>query len=40
MIYLNEAFEGKFPITWSLGIIAGLIGSSILASIVIEKSKA
>lgn len=37
MVYLNHAFGGKFPITWSLGIIAFLIGSSILASFVISK---
>lgn len=39
MVWLNEAFGGKFPIGWSLGIIAALIGSSILASIVIDKRK-
>jgi tellurite resistance protein TerC len=32
MAWLNEAFGGKFPITWSLAIIAGLIGGSMLAS--------
>lgn len=37
MVWLNEAFGGKFPINWSLIIIATLIGSSILASIVIDK---
>jgi tellurite resistance protein TerC len=25
MVYLNRAFGGKFPVTWSLGIIAALI---------------
>ena len=39
MVYLNEAFGGKFPIGISLGIIVGLIGSSILASVVIAKRK-
>lgn len=39
MVWLNEAFGGKFPITWSLGIIAGLIGFSILLSLVIGKKK-
>lgn len=34
MVWLNEAFGGKFPITWSLAIIAGLIGSSILVSAI------
>jgi tellurite resistance protein TerC len=39
MVWLNEAFGGKFPITWSLAIIATLIGSSILASIIIDRRK-
>jgi tellurite resistance protein TerC len=39
MVWLNNAFGGKFPIDWSLGIIAGLIGSSILASVVIDRLK-
>ncbi len=39
MVWLNEAFGGKFPIHWSLSIIAILIGSSILASLVIDKLK-
>jgi len=29
MVWLNEFFGGKFPISWSLGIITILIGSSI-----------
>lgn len=37
MVWLNEAFGGKFPIKWSLGIIAFLIGSSVLASVVIDR---
>lgn len=32
MVYLNHAFGGKFPISWSLGIIISLIGGSMLAS--------
>lgn len=39
MVWLNEAFGGKFPISWSLGIIAFLIGSSIVASLVIDSRK-
>ena len=39
MVYLNQAFGGKFPIGWSLGIIATLIGSSILASFIVDKIK-
>jgi tellurite resistance protein TerC len=34
MVWLNEAFGGKFPITWSLGIIAGVIALSVLASLI------
>lgn len=37
MVWLNDVFGGKFPIGWSLGIITALIGSSILASIVIDR---
>lgn len=40
MVWLNEAFGGKFPIHWSLGIIAFLIGSSIVASAVVDRRKA
>ena len=39
MVWLNEAFGGKFPIEWSLGIIAFLIGSSIVASIVVDRRR-
>lgn len=39
MVYLNEAFGGKFPITWSLGIIGFLIGSSIMVSIFVDWRK-
>ncbi|MCE9597022.1 MAG: TerC family protein [Spirochaetia bacterium] len=40
MVYLNEAFGGKFPIFWSLGIIAGLIGGfTVLSLIVPSKHK-
>lgn len=37
MVWLNEAFGGKFPIIWSLIIILLLIGSSVLLSIIIDK---
>jgi tellurite resistance protein TerC len=39
MVYLNEAFGGKFPIGWSLSIIAFLIGSSVLFSIYMDRKK-
>lgn len=34
MVWLNDAFGGKFPIEWSLGIIASLLALSIVASLV------
>lgn len=37
MVWLNEVFGGKFPIVWSLSIIGGLIGSSILISLIIDR---
>jgi tellurite resistance protein TerC len=37
MVYLNEAFGGKFPIGWSLGIITFLIGSSVLYSFWVDS---
>lgn len=35
MVWLNDLFGGKFPITWSLGIIAGAIAVSVLASVIL-----
>ncbi len=37
MVWLNSLFGGKFPITWSLAIIAFLIGSSIVLSIIMDR---
>ena len=37
MVWLNEAFGGKFPITWSLGVIGALLAAAIVASIVSER---
>jgi tellurite resistance protein TerC len=37
MAWLNDAFGGKFPITWSLGIIALLIGGSMAMSFIIPR---
>ncbi len=37
MVWLNEAAGGKFPITWSLGIIALLIGGAIAISLAIPS---
>ncbi len=39
MVWLNEAWGGKFPISWSLGIITLFVGGSIVASIVSERRK-
>lgn len=39
MVWLNEAFGGKFPISWSLTIIASLIGLSIVASLIIDRRR-
>lgn len=39
MAWLNEACGGKFPITWSLGIIVGIVGLSIALSFLIPVSK-
>lgn len=37
MAWLNEAFGGKFPIGLSLGIIAGILGGSVLLSLVLAR---
>ena len=37
MVWLNGLFGGKFPISWSLGIIGAIIAGSILASIVAAR---
>jgi len=37
MVWLNEAFGGKFPISWSLAFILGVIGASVLASLMWSK---
>lgn len=39
MAWLNEAFGGKFPISWSLIIILSIISSSIIFSLIRSKSK-
>ncbi|HMX58385.1 MAG TPA: TerC family protein [Leptospiraceae bacterium] len=41
MVWLNDAFGGKFPISWSLGIILGTIALFMLLSVLFpEKKKA
>lgn len=39
MIWLNDLFGGHFPIGWSLGIIAGVIGGSVILSLVFPKKQ-
>ncbi|MEW6506453.1 MAG: TerC family protein [Bacteroidota bacterium] len=39
MAWLNNAFGGKFPISWSLGIIALIISSSVIVSLIVTKEK-
>jgi tellurite resistance protein TerC len=39
MIWLNDLFGGHFPIGWSLGIIAGVIASSVILSLVFPKKQ-
>jgi tellurite resistance protein TerC len=40
MAWLNDLWAGKFPITWSLGIIAALIGASVVLSLVVAPRPA
>jgi tellurite resistance protein TerC len=37
MVWLNDAFGGKFPIEWSLGIIGVLLAGAVAASLVQER---
>ncbi len=37
MAWLNHVFGGHFPIGWSLGVIGGTIGASIVASLLFPK---
>jgi tellurite resistance protein TerC len=36
MVWLNDLFDGKFPISWSLGIIVGTIAVSIVCSLMLK----
>jgi TerC family integral membrane protein len=40
MVWLNAAFDGHFPISWSLGIITLLIGGSVAASLAFPRQHA
>ena len=37
MVWLNAAFDGHFPIVWSLGIITLFIGGSVAASLAFPR---
>jgi tellurite resistance protein TerC len=37
MVWLNQAFGGKFPITWSLAIIGALLAVSMLVSVAARR---
>ena len=39
MVWLNKAFGGHFPIHWSLAIIAGVVGGSIVLSLLFPKKE-
>jgi tellurite resistance protein TerC len=39
MVWLNQLFEGGFPIVWSLAIIGTLVGGSITASLIVDRNK-
>jgi tellurite resistance protein TerC len=40
MVWLNDAFGGKFPVTWSLGIIGLILAVSIGVSLVLSRGPA
>lgn len=37
MAWLNEAAGGKFPISWSLGIIGAILGTALAASLLLSR---
>lgn len=39
MVWLNEAFDGKFPVTLSLAIIGAILAISVIASLAFPKSE-
>ncbi len=40
MVWLNDLYDGKFPISWSLGFIGGVLLLTILLSLIIRKKEA
>lgn len=39
MIWLNQWFDGHFPIAWSLAIIISLVGGAIVASLIVDRRR-
>jgi len=39
MVWLNDAFGGKFPISWSLAIIGGVIAAAIAFSLLSKQGR-
>jgi tellurite resistance protein TerC len=39
MVWLNDAFGGKFPVGWSLGIIGSVIAVSIVCSLLLTRNQ-
>jgi tellurite resistance protein TerC len=39
MAWLNDAFGGKFPISWSLGIICTILVGSMVASLIFRPKR-
>jgi tellurite resistance protein TerC len=37
MVWLNDAFGGKFPVTWSLGIIGGILAIATTTSLLLPR---
>jgi tellurite resistance protein TerC len=37
MVWLNHAFGGKFPISWSLGIIGAVLAASVALSFLVKR---
>ena len=40
MVWLNDAFGGKFPISWSLGIIGAILTVSVAVSLLVPAKPA
>jgi tellurite resistance protein TerC len=40
MVWLDTWFGGKFPIGWSLGIIASVLAGSVILSLITARSAA